>query len=53
MIIPLIDSNCEKHLGSKIDQKLSFKPDVESVCKKASQKLRRELSVLRFWEHWS
>ena len=30
---------CEKLLGIKIDQKLSFEPHVESLCKKVSQKL--------------
>ena len=32
-------SKCEKLLGIKIDNKLSFEAHVESLCKKASQKL--------------
>ena len=32
-------SNCEKLLGNELDQKLSFEPHVESLCKKISQKL--------------
>ena len=32
-------SNCEKLLGNEVDQKLSFEPHVESLCKKISQKL--------------
>ena len=37
--IPIASSWCEKLLGVKIDQKLSFDPHVELICKKASQKL--------------
>ena len=37
--VPIASSSCEKLLTIKIDQKLSFEPDVESLCKKASQKL--------------
>ena len=33
------NSKCEKLLGIKIDNKLSFEPHVDSLCKKASQKL--------------
>ena len=42
---------CEKLLGIKIDQKLSFEPHLESLCKKASQKLKalaRMASSLKF-----
>ena len=35
--VPVASSCCEKLLGIKIDQKLSFEPHVESLCKKASQ----------------
>ena len=37
--VPVASSSCEKLLGIKIDQKLSFEPHVESLCKKTSQKL--------------
>ena len=37
--IQIASSCCEKSLGIKIDQKLSFEAHVESLCKKASQKL--------------
>ena len=37
--VPIASSCCEKLLGIKIDHKLSFEPHVESLCKKASQKL--------------
>ena len=46
-----IASSCEKLLGIKIDHKLSFEPHVESLCKKASQKLNalaRMVSSLKF-----
>ena len=33
------NSKCEKLLGIKIDNKLSFEPHVDSLCRKASQKL--------------
>lgn len=32
-------SNCEKLLGNELDQKLSFEPHGESLCKKISHKL--------------
>ena len=37
--IPIASSSYEKLLRIKIDQKLSFEPHVDSLCKKASQKL--------------
>ena len=37
--IPIASSWCERLLGVKIDQKLSFEPHVELICKKANQKL--------------
>ena len=37
--VPIASSCCEKLLGIKIDHKLSFEPHVESLCKKANQKL--------------
>ena len=37
--IPIASSSYEKLLGIKIDQKLSLEPHVDSLCKKASQKL--------------
>ena len=37
--VPIASSSCEKLLGIKIDKKLSFEPHVDSLCKKASQKL--------------
>ena len=37
--LPIATSSCEKLLGIKIDHKVSFEPHVESLCKKASQKL--------------
>ena len=37
--VPIASSSCEKLLGIKIDQKLSLEPHVDSLCKKASQKL--------------
>ena len=46
-----IACSCEKLLGVKIDQKLSFEPHVKSLCKKASQKLNalaRMASSLKF-----
>ena len=46
-----IACSCEKLLGVKIDQKLSFEPHVKSICKKASQKLNaleRMASSLKF-----
>ena len=33
------NSKCEKHLGIKIDSHLNFKEHIESLCKKASQKI--------------
>ena len=32
-------SKCEKLLGIKIDNNLNFKEHIESLCKKASQKI--------------
>ena len=32
-------SKCEKMLGIKIDNNLNFKEHIESLCKKASQKM--------------
>ena len=49
--VPIASSSCEKLLGIKIDQKLSFEPHVDSLCKKASQKLNalvRMSSSLKF-----
>ena len=49
--VPIASSCCEKLLGIKIDYKLSFEPYVESLCKKASQKLNtlaRISSSLKF-----
>ena len=49
--VPIASSSCEKLLGIKIDQKLSFEPHVDSLCKKASQKLNalaRMTSSLKF-----
>ena len=49
--LPTASSCCEKLLGIKIDQKLSFEPHVKSLCKKASQKLNalaRMASSLKF-----
>ena len=49
--VPIASSCCEKLLGIKIDQKLSFEPHVDSLCKKASQKLNglaRMASSLKF-----
>ena len=49
--VPIASSCCEKLLGIKIDQKLSFEPHLESLCKKASQKLNalaRMASSLKF-----
>ena len=37
--VPIASSCCEKLLGIKVGCKLSFEPRVESLCKKASQKL--------------
>ena len=37
--VPIASSWCENLLGIKIDQKLSFEPHVELLCKKNSQKL--------------
>ena len=36
--VPIASSSYEKFLGIKIDQKLSFEPHFESLCKKVSQK---------------
>ena len=49
--VPIASSCWEKLLGIKIDHKLSFEPHVESLCKKASQKLNaltRMASSLKF-----
>ena len=46
--VPIASSCCEKLLGIKIDHKLSFEPHVESLCKKASQKLNALASSLKF-----
>ena len=35
----IASSSCEKLLGIKIHQKLSFEPHVDSLCKNASQKV--------------
>ena len=35
----IFNSNCQKLLGVKIDNKLSFNEHVPGLCKKASQKL--------------
>ena len=40
--IPIASNFFEKLLGIKIDQKLSFEPHVDSLCKKASQKLNAQ-----------
>ena len=48
---PIASNCCEKLLGIKIDHKLSFEPPFESLCKKASQKLKalaQMASSLRF-----
>ena len=37
--IPIASSSCEKLLGIKIDQKISFEPHAESLCKEANQKI--------------
>ena len=37
--VPIASSCCEKLLGIEIDHKLSFESHLESLCKKASQKL--------------
>ena len=37
--IPIASSSCEKLLGIKIDQKVSFEQHAESLCKEASQKI--------------
>ena len=37
--ISIASSSCEKLLGIEIDQKISFEPHVESLCKEASQKI--------------
>ena len=39
-------SNCEKLLGVNIDSNLTFETHVESLCKKASQKLNELLRVI-------
>ena len=36
--VPIASSSYERLLGIKIDQKLSFEPHFESLCKKVSQK---------------
>ena len=44
-------SCCEKILGVKVEHKLSFEPHIESLCQKASQKLKalpRMASSLKF-----
>ena len=49
--VPIASSCCGRLLGIKIDQKLSFEPHVDSLCKKASQKLNalaRMASSLKF-----
>ena len=49
--VPIASSCCEKLLGIETDHKLSFEPHVESLCKKASQKLNalaRLTSSLKF-----
>ena len=45
------NGRCKKFLGIKIDHELPFEPHVESLCKKASQKLNalsQVASSLRF-----
>ena len=49
--VPISSSCCGKLLGIKINQKVSFEPHVQSLCKKASQKLNalaRMASSLKF-----
>ena len=49
--VPIASSACEKLLGMRIDQKLSFESYFDSLCKKASQKLNalaRMTSSLKF-----
>ena len=49
--VPIASSCCDELFGIKIDQKLSFEPHVDSLCKKASQKLNalaRMASSLKF-----
>ena len=49
--VPIASSSCEKLLRIKIDQKLSFEPHVDSLCKTESQKLNalaRMTSSLKF-----
>ena len=47
---PIASSCCEKLLGIKINYKLSFEPNVESLCKKASQKLNALAQMTSLWK---
>ena len=57
--VPISSSSCGKLLGIKLDQKLSFEAYVESLCKKASQKLnglsriasslKSKIVIKQFW----
>ena len=40
---PIYNSNCEKLLGVKIDNKLSFEDHITDLCTKASQKLQEKI----------
>ena len=57
--VPISSSSCGKLLGIKLDQKLSFEAYVESLCKKANQKLnalsriasslKSKIVIKQFW----
>ena len=46
--IEILNSNCEKLLGIKIDNKLSFEDHVTDLCTKASQKLHALSRIANF-----
>ena len=43
--VPIASSCCKKLSGIKIDHKFSFEPHVETLCKKASQKLNALIRI--------
>ena len=44
------NSNCEKLLGVLLDSKLTFKPHVDSICRKAGLKLNAISRIIPYMD---
>ena len=44
------NSNCEKLLGMLLDSKLTFKPHVDSICRKAGLKLNAISRIIPYMD---